>query len=173
MATKDLRINRQIRSREVFLIDENGDQKGVMNTYDAFRLAEEAGLDLVEVSPMANPPVCKILDYGKFKYDQQKKEKEAKKRQHTTQVKEIRLSTFIEDHDIMVKAKTGAKFLKEGNKLKVSLRFRGRERDYVARGQEVMGKYAEAVSEFGDMEKKPKMEGRNLSMVLTPKSDKK
>ena len=155
------------------VISADGEQLGIMSREEAMNLAEQKDLDLVCIAPKADPPVCKILDYGKFKYDQQKKEKEAKKRQHTTQVKEIRLSTFIEDHDIMVKAKTEAKFLKEGNKLKVSLRFRGRERDYVARGQEVMGKYAEAVSEFGDMEKKPKMEGRNLSMVLTPKSDKK
>lgn len=170
---KEALINEEIRAKEMRVISADGEQLGIMSREEAMSLAEQKDLDLVCIAPKADPPVCKILDYGKFKYDQQKKEKEAKKRQHTTQVKEIRLSTFIEDHDIMVKAKTGAKFLKEGNKLKVSLRFRGRERDYVARGQEVMGKYAEAVSEFGDMEKKPKMEGRNLSMVLTPKSDKK
>ena len=151
----------------------DGEQLGIMSRDDALRMAEEKNLDLVCIAPKADPPVCKILDYGKFKYDQQKKEKEAKKRQHVTQIKEIRLSTFIEDHDIMVKAKTGAKFLKEGNKLKVSLRFRGRERDYVARGQEVMERFAEAVSEVGDMEKKPKFEGRSLTMVLTPKGDRK
>ena len=151
----------------------DGEQLGIMSRDDALRMAEEKNLDLVCIAPKADPPVCKILDYGKFKYDQQKKEKEAKKRQHVTQIKEIRLSTFIEDHDIMVKAKTGAKFLKEGNKLKVSLRFRGRERDYVARGQEVMERFAEAVSEVCDMEKKPKFEGRSLTMVLTPKGDRK
>ena len=135
------------------------------------KLADDAGLDLVKIAPKAKPPVCKIVDYGKYRYEQARKEKEAKKKQHTTQIKEIRLSTFIEDHDIMVKAKTGAKFLKDGNKLKVSLRFRGRERDYVSRGQEVMEKFAEAVSEVGDIEKKPKFEGRSLTMILTPKSD--
>ena len=170
---KEALINEEIRAKELRVIAEDGEQLGIMSRDDALDLAEEKNLDLVCIAPKAEPPVCKVLDYGKFKYDQQKKEKEAKKKQHTTQVKEIRLSTFIEDHDIMVKAKTGAKFLKEGNKLKVSLRFRGRERDYVDRGQEVMEKFAEAVSEVGDLEKKPKMEGRSLSMVLTPKTDKK
>lgn len=170
---KEALINEEIRAKELRVIAEDGEQLGIMSRDDALNMAEEKNLDLVCIAPKAEPPVCKILDYGKFKYEQQKKEKEAKKKQHTTQVKEIRLSTFIEDHDIMVKAKTGAKFLKEGNKLKVSLRFRGRERDYVDRGREVMEKFAEAVSEVGDLEKKPKMEGRSLSMVLTPKTDKK
>lgn len=124
------------------------------------------------VSPNADPPVCKILDYGKFRYDQQKKEKEARKRQSTTQVKEIRLSTFIEDHDIQVKAKTASKFLKNGDKVKVSLRFRGRERDYKSRGFEVMEQFAEVVSEVADVEKKPKFEGRSLTMFLSPKTKK-
>ena len=163
-------INEEIRASEMRVISADGEQLGIMSREEALSLAEEKNLDLVCIAPKADPPVCKILDYGKFKYDQQKKEKEAKKRQHTTQVKEIRLSTFIEDHDIMVKAKTGAKFLKDGNKLKVSLRFRGRERDYVSRGQEVMEKFAEAVSEVGEVEKKPKFEGRSLTMILTPKN---
>ena len=164
-------INEEIRAQELRVIDETGTQLGIMSRQEALDLSEEKKLDLV-CAPKAEPPVCKILDYGKYKYDQQKKEKEAKKKQHTTQVKEIRLSTFIEDHDIMVKAKTGAKFLKEGNKLKVSLRFRGRERDYVDRGMEVMEKFAEAVAEVGTIEKKPKQEGRNLTMILTPRGDK-
>ena len=165
-------INEEIRAKELRVIDDAGNQLGIMSRQEALDLSEEKKLDLVCIAPKAEPPVCKILDYGKYKYDQQKKEKEAKKKQHTTQVKEIRLSTFIEDHDIMVKAKTGAKFLKEGNKLKVSLRFRGRERDYVDRGMEVMEKFAEAVSEVGTIEKKPKQEGRNLTMILNPKGDK-
>lgn len=155
------------------VIAADGEQLGIMTRDEAMNMAEQKNLDLVCIAPKADPPVCKILDYGKYKYEQQKKEKEAKKKQHITQVKEIRLSTFIEEHDIMVKAKTGAKFLKDGNKLKVSLRFRGRERDYVAKGQEVMEKYAEAVSDVGELEKKPKFEGRSLTMVLTPKGDKK
>lgn len=170
---KEALINEEIRASELRVIDAEGNQLGIMSRQEALDLSEEKKLDLVCIAPKAEPPVCRILDYGKYKYDQQKREKEAKKKQHTTQVKEIRLSTFIEDHDIMVKAKTGAKFLKDGNKLKVSLRFRGRERDYVARGQEVMEKFAEAVSEVGDVEKKPKFEGRSLTMILTPKSDKK
>ena len=165
-------INEEIRAKELRIIDTDGTQLGIMSREEAMELAENKKLDLVCIAPKAAPPVCKILDYGKYKYELQKKEKEAKKKQKTTQVKEIRLSTFIEDHDIMVKAKTGAKFLKDGDKLKVSLRFRGREKDYVARGMEVMEKFAEAVSEVGTMDKKPNFEGRSLTMILTPKNDK-
>ncbi len=165
-------INEEIRAKELRVIDTDGTQLGVMSRDEAMELAENKKLDLVCIAPKATPPVCKILDYGKYKYELQKKEKEAKKKQKTTQVKEIRLSTFIEDHDIMVKAKTGAKFLKDGDKLKVSLRFRGREKDYVARGMEVMDKFAEAVSEVGTIDKKPNFEGRSLTMILTPKTDK-
>lgn len=165
-------INEEIRAKELRVIDTDGTQLGVMSRDEAMELAENKKLDLVCIAPKAEPPVCRILDYGKYKYELQKREKEAKKKQKTTQVKEIRLSTFIEDHDIMVKAKTGAKFLKDGDKLKVSLRFRGREKDYVARGMEVMDKFAEAVAEFGTIDKKPNFEGRSLTMILTPKNDK-
>ncbi|MDO4544871.1 MAG: translation initiation factor IF-3 [Bacillota bacterium] len=165
-------INEEIRAKELRVIDTDGTQLGVMSRQEALDLSEEKKLDLVCISPKANPPVCKILDYGKYKYELQKKEKEAKKKQKNTQVKEIRLSTFIEDHDIMVKARTGSKFLKDGDKLKVSLRFRGRERDYVARGMEVMNKFAEAVSDVSEIDKKPNFEGRSLTMILTPKADK-
>ena len=170
--SKEAMINEEIRAKELRIIDTDGTQLGIMSRDEAMELAENKKLDLVCIAPKAAPPVCKILDYGKYKYELQKKEKEAKKKQKTTQVKEIRLSTFIEDHDIMVKAKTGAKFLKDGDKLKVSLRFRGRERDYVARGMEVMEKFAEAVSEVGTIDKKPNFEGRSLTMILTPKNDK-
>ena len=135
-------------------------------------LAEEKNLDLVNVSPNAEPPVCKILDFGKYRYELQKKEKMAKKNQKTMQVKEVRLSTFIEEHDINVKASTACKFLKEGDKIKVSLRFRGRERDYTQKGFDVMNRFAEAVSEYGVIDKKPKFEGRSLTMFLSPKKDK-
>lgn len=165
-------INEEIRAKELRVIDTDGTQLGVISREEALDLSEKKKLDLVCISPKANPPVCKILDYGKYKYELQKKEKEARKKQKTTQVKEIRLSTFIEDHDIMVKAKTGSKFLKDGDKLKISLRFRGRERDYVARGMEVMNKFAEAVSDVGVIDKKPNFEGRSLTMILTPKNDK-
>ncbi len=145
---------------------------GIMSRDEALELANERKLDLVNISPNANPPVCKILDYGKYRYELQKREKEAKKKQKTMQIKEIRLSTFIEEHDINVKANTAAKFLKEGDKVKVSLRFRGRERDYVSKGMDVMNKFAEVVSEVGNVEKKPEFEGRSLIMVVAPKTDK-
>ena len=162
-------INGAIRARQVRVIDENGEMKGIMDTRDALRMAEEAKLDLVAVSPNAEPPVCKILDYGKYRYELQKKDKIAKKNQKTMQIKEIRLSTFIEDHDIQVKAKTAAKFLNEGDKVKVSLRFRGRERDDTSKGYDVMNRFAEEVSEVGVVDKKPKFEGRSLTMFLAPK----
>jgi len=147
--------------------------RGIMSIDDALNLADEAGLDLVNISPNADPPVCKILDYGKYRYEQQKKEKNAKKNQHVTEIKEIRLSPSIEDHDVQVKAKTAIKFLQDGDKLKVSLRFRGRERDYTQLGYDVMNKFAEIVSEYGVVEKEPKMEGRRMNMFLAPKKDKK
>ena len=145
---------------------------GVMSIDEAMSLAGEKKLDLVNISPNAKPPVCKILDYGKYRYELQKKEKEAKKKQKTTQIKEIRLSTFIEDHDIQVKAKTASKFLQDGDKVKVSLRFRGRERDYQARGMEVMNAFAASVADVSVIEKKPLFEGRSLTMVLGPKTEK-
>ena len=145
---------------------------GVMPTEKAMELAAEKKLDLVNISPNAKPPVCKILDFGKYRYELQKKEKEAKKKQKTTQVKEIRLSTFIEEHDINVKANTASKFLKDGDKVKVSLRFRGREKDYKDKGMAVMQSFAQVVSEVGVVEKQPLFEGRSLTMVLGPKSDK-
>ncbi|MBQ8562777.1 MAG: translation initiation factor IF-3 [Firmicutes bacterium] len=165
-------INEEIRDKEVRVIDTDGTMLGVMPTEKAMELATEKKLDLVNISPNAKPPVCKILDYGKYRYELQKKEKEAKKKQKTTQVKEIRLSTFIEEHDINVKANTASKFLKDGDKVKVSLRFRGREKDYKDKGMAVMETFAQVVSEVGVVEKKPLFEGRSLTMVLGPKSDK-
>lgn len=171
--SKEAFINEEIRGKEFRVISGDGEQLGIMSRQEALDLAEEKKLDLVCIAPKANPPVCKILDYSKYKYEMKKREKENRKKQKATEVKEIRLSTFIEEHDILVKAKTGAKFLKNGDKLKVSLRFRGRERDYVAKGMEVMDQFAEAVSEVGVVEKKPKFEGgRVLTMVLAPKADK-
>lgn len=146
--------------------------KGIMTLDEALELANLSKLDLVNVSPNADPPVCKILDYGKYRYGLQKKEKLAKKKQKVTEVKEIRLSLAIEEHDILVKAKTAIKFLKDGDKVKVNLRYRGRERDYTAKGFAVMEKFADAVSDFGMIEKKAKFEGRSLVMFLAPKSNK-
>ena len=145
---------------------------GIKTRDEALALAEERNLDLVLISPNADPPVCKILDYGKYRYETQKREKDAKKKQKTIQVKEIRLSTFIEEHDIQVKANTASKFLKEGDKVKVSLRFRGRELGHTDLGREVMDKFAELTSEVSTVEKKPIMEGRSLTMFLAPKSEK-
>lgn len=170
--SKENLINEEIRDKELRVIDADGTMVGIMSRDEALELANERKLDLVNISPNANPPVCKILDYGKYRYELQKREKEAKKKQKTTQIKEIRLSTFIEDHDINVKANTAAKFLKEGDKVKVSLRFRGRERDYVNKGMDVMNKFADVVSEVGNVEKKPEFEGRSLIMVVAPKTDK-
>ena len=171
MATKDLRINRQIRSREVFLIDENGEQKGVMNTYDAFRLAEEAGLDLVEVSPMANPPVCKILDFGKYRYEMEKKQKEAKKNQTVTKLKEVRMQSKIADNDINTKSKAISEFLGEGNKVKVSIRFKGRTMTHPELGKEVLDTILVKLSDMGcafNLDKSAFMEGKMMSIMLSP-----
>lgn len=154
------------------MIDENGDMRGVMGIREALAIAEEANLDLVNVSPNAEPPVCKILDFGKYRYELQKKDKMAKKNQKTMQVKEVRLSTFIEEHDVNVKANTAIKFLKDGDKVKVSLRFRGRERDYTAKGFDVMNSFADLIAEYGVIDKKPKFEGRSLTMFLSPKNSK-
>jgi len=170
--SKENLINEEIRDKELRVIDSDGTMLGIMSLEEALALSAEKNLDLVNISPNAKPPVCKILDYGKYRYEIQKKEKEAKKKQKTMQVKEIRLSTFIEEHDIKVKASTAAKFLKDGDKVKVSLRFRGREKDYASTGLEAMHKFAEVVSEVGTVEKKPEFEGRSLIMVVAPKADK-
>ena len=171
--SKQTQINEEIRASEVRLINENGVMVGIVGIDEALRLAEEADLDLVNISPNAVPPVCKILDYGKYRYEQQKKEKNAKKNQHVTEIKEIRLSASIEDHDVEVKAKNAIKFLQDGDKVKVSLRFRGRERDYTQLGYDAMEKFADLVSEYGVIEKPAKMEGRRMNMFLAPKKDKK
>ena len=167
--SKETRINDEIRASELRVIDEEGTMIGIRTLDEALALADEKGLDLVEISPNADPPVAKILDFGKYRYEIQKREKEAKKKQKTMQVKEIRLSTFIEDHDVQVKAKTASKFLAEGDQGKVSLRFRGRERDYVDQGRAVMDAFAEACSDVSTVDKKPAFEGRSLTMFLAPK----
>lgn len=170
--SKENQINEEIRDKELRVIDSDGAQLGIMSLEDALELANEKKLDLVNIAPKAQPPVCKILDYGKYRYEMQKREKEARKKQKTIQIKEIRLSTFIEDHDLGVKAHNAEKFLKEGDKVKVSLRFRGRERDNAKKGLDVMNKFAEFTSEHGVVEKKAEFEGRSLIMVLAPKVEK-
>ncbi|MBS4536281.1 translation initiation factor IF-3 [Clostridium sp. D2Q-14] len=165
---KELQTNEQIRDKEVRLIDSNGEQIGVVPIKKAQAIAFDRKLDLVKVAPNAKPPVCRVMDYGKYKYEQAKKEKEAKKNQKTINIKEVRLSPRIEDHDLNVKSNQANKFLKNGDKVKVTVRFRGRELGHTDVGREVLKKFAELTSELGVIEKKPKMEGRNMIMFLAP-----
>jgi translation initiation factor IF-3 len=161
-------INEKIKDKEVRLIDEDGSMLGIMPTKEAQKLADEKGLDLVKIAPNAVPPVCKIIDYSKSLFERAKREKEARKNQKQIVLKEVRLSPTIEGHDFDFKAKNALKFLRGGNKVKVSIRFRGREMRYTTAGQEVLEKFAEAVKEAGTVEKQPRLEGRNMSMVLNP-----
>ncbi|MBE6036032.1 MAG: translation initiation factor IF-3 [Clostridiales bacterium] len=170
--SKEALINEEIREKEVRVIDEDGTQLGILPIEEAMRLAGEKKQDLVLIAAQAKPPVCKILDYGKYRYEQQKREKDARKKQKIVQIKEIRLSTFIEGHDLQVKANNAAKFLKDGDKVKVSLRFKGRERGNVAAGEKVMRTFIEATADVSNVEKQPLLEGRSLIMVLAPKNDK-
>ena len=163
-----VQINSQIRDKEVRLIDSDGAMIGIVTAREAQLKANEKELDLVKISPNANPPVCKIMDYGKFLYEQNKREKEAKKKQTIIEVKELRLSAKIEEHDFSFKARNAMKFLEEGDKVKISIRFKGREISYSAIGREVLEKFADNVKEFGKVEKPPVMEGRTLSMILVP-----
>ena len=167
--SKESLINEEIRAKEVRLIDAEGTQVGIVSIDEALAKAAEANLDLVNISPNAAPPVCRIMDYGKYRYEQQKKEKEARKKQKTMEVKEMRLGIFTEEHDLETKAKLVSKFLEGGDKVKVSMRFRGREMGYTSKGEETMMVFADMVSEFGKIEKKPVLEGRNMSMFISPK----
>lgn len=171
MATKELRINRQIRAREVFVIDAEGNQQGVMNTFAAMELADEAGMDLVEVSPNANPPVCKILDYGKYRYEQEKRNREAKKHQTIVKLKEIRMQPKIERHDMEFKTKAIADFLSEGNKVKISVRFRGRELAHTELGKVVLDTILQILTEKEvkfNLDRQAMMEGRMMSLIISP-----
>ena len=168
--SKELQINEDIRDKEIRLIDSDGSQVGVISARDAQKMANEQKLDLVKISPNAQPPVCKIMDYGKYKYELQKKDKEAKKKQKIVTMKEIRLSPNIEEHDLQVKANNANKFLKHGDKVKVTLRFRGREMGYIKLGYEAMDKFKVLVEELGAIEKKPTLEGRNMHMIIVPKT---
>lgn len=165
----DLMVNEQIRDKEVRLIDTDGTQLGVLPVKEAQRLAHEKNLDLVKIVPNAKPPVCKIIDYGKYKFEQTKREKEAKKKQKVINVKEIRLSPNIEEHDLNTKMRQIAKFLKNGDKVKVTIRFRGREMAHTQVGKEILETVAKTVSEVGTIDKPAKMEGRNMVMFLMPK----
>lgn len=164
----DYQINEQIRDREVRLIDENGEQQGIVKLDVAMRMAEERDLDLVKIAPKANPVVCKLMDYSKYRFEMQKREKEARKNQKTTQVKEVRLSATIDTHDLDVKARAAQRFLKSGDKVKVAIRFRGRQMAYVAQGREVMENFFEMIKEYATIERRPSLEGRNMIMILAP-----
>ncbi len=169
MAIKDLyAVNEAITDREVRVIDAEGNMLGIMSAQQAQKLADEAGLDLVKVSPNANPPVCKILDYAKFKYEQAKKEKENKKNQTTIEIKEIRLSMTIDVGDIAVKTKQCIKFLEAGNKVKVSIRMKGRENARAYQGVKVMQDFYEGLEGKAILDKKPAVEGRTITMMLSP-----
>lgn len=163
-------INEQIRDREVRLIDEEGEQLGVVTLQVALKVAEERGLDLVKIAPQANPPVCKIMDYGKYRFDQSKREKEQRKNQTVVEMKEVQLSATIDTHDMEVKAKACNKFLQAGNKVKVSIRFRGRQAAHGEIGLDVMNAFLELVSDNAVVEKPAKQEGRNMYMFLAPKN---
>ena len=162
-------INEQIRDKEVRLIGADGEQLGIVSSKEAQRLADEAGLDLVKIAPTAKPPVCKIIDYGKYRYEQARKEKEAMKKQKTVEFKEIRLSPNIDTNDLNTKINAAKKFIEKGNKVKVTLRFRGREMAHMNQSKYILDDFAEALADVAVVEKAPKVEGRSIGMVLAEK----
>ncbi len=165
----DLFINEQIRDREVRVIGEDGEQLGIMPTREAMKLAEEAGVDLVKIAPTAKPPVCKIVDYGKFKYEQARKDKEAKKKQKIVEIKEIRLSPNIDTNDLNTKVNAARKFIGKGDRVKVTLRFRGREMAHMNTSKHILDDFAEALADIAVVDKAPKVEGRSMTMFLAEK----
>ena len=165
-------INEQIKANKVQVIDEQGEKRGVMGIHDALDLAYEKKLDLVLVAPNAEIPVCKIMNYGKYKFEQSKKEKEAKKKQKIFEIKEIRITPNIEQHDFEFKAKNIRKFIEDGNKVKITVRFRGREMNYLKLGEQVLNKFIEELAEISTVEKKPLLEGKNMFIILAKKADK-
>lgn len=165
----ELMINEQIRDKEVRVIGENGDQLGVMSIKEAMRLADEAELDLVKIAPTAKPPVCKIVDYGKYRYELARKEKDARKKQKTVEIKEVRLSPNIDSNDLNTKINSARKFITKGNKVKISLRFRGREMAHMQQSRHILDDFAEQLFDVAVVEKAPKQEGRSITMVLGEK----
>ncbi len=164
-------INEQIRDREVRLIGPEGEQLGIMSAREAQALADEQELDLVKISPKADPPVCKIMDYGKYRYEQSRKEKDNRKKQKTVELKEVRMSPNIDTNDLNTKMSAARKFLEKGNKVKVSIRFRGREMAHTAQSRPLLVDFAEQLSEIATVDKEPKMEGRFMTMFLSPKKN--
>lgn len=167
---QELQINEEIRDKELRIIGSNGEQLGIMSASQALSKAESMNLDLVKIAPQAKPPVCKIMDYGKYRFEQAKREKEARKNQHVVDVKEIRLSLNIDTHDFNTKLAHAKRFVEAGNKIKVSIRFRGREMGHPELGMDVMQKFAESCAEFANIEKPAKLEGRRMLMFLGPKT---
>ncbi len=166
----ELMINEEIRDREVRVIDENGDQLGIMSIQQALALAEEKGLDLAKIQPSARPPVCKLLDYDKYRYEQAKRERENRKNQRVVEVKEVQLSATIEENDVNTKAKMAIRFLEGGDKVKVSIRFRGRQITHSEIGKKVMDDFAERCKDVSMVERRPVLDGRNMIMILAPKA---
>ena len=165
-------LNEEIRDSEIRLIGSNGEQLGIMSAAQALDIADEQGLDLVKISPQANPPVCKLMDYGKFRFEQSKREKEARKNQHVVEIKEVRMSPGIDVGDFNTKLKNAQKFLSEGNRVKVSVRFRGREMAHTEIGRDLLLRFAEQTNELANLEMEPKMEGRSMTIFLSPKAGK-
>ena len=165
-------LNEDIRDKEIRLIGSEGEQMGIMSSDEALRIADEQGLDLVKISPQATPPVCKLMNYGKFRFEQSKKEKEAKKNQHVVEIKEIRMSPGIDIGDFNTKLKNAQKFIADGNRVKVSVRFRGREMAHTEIGKGLLDSFAEQCAETANLEKGAKLEGRMMSIFLSPKSGK-
>lgn len=164
-----MRLNEAIRAREVRLVDASGEQLGVVSGYDALRIAQEKGLDLVEVAPMAKPPVCRIMDYGKFKYEESKRERESRKKQKVISIKEVKMRPNIEDHDFEVRYRQTERFLKEGDKIKCTIMFRGREVVHSELGKQVLDRLLERVKDLAVVERPAKLEGRNMIMILSPR----
>lgn len=168
-AISELFINEQIRDREVRVVSDDGKQLGIMSSKEALKLAEEAGVDLIKIAPSAKPPVCKIVDYGKYRYEQNRREKEAKKKQKVMEVKEIRLSPNIDSNDLNTKMNAARKFLSKGDKVKVTLRFRGREMAHMSSSRHILDDFAENLADIAVVDKAPKVEGRSMTMFLTEK----
>lgn len=172
IAIKEMQINEEIRDSQIRVVTDGGEVLGIMSANEALKIAEERNLDLVKIAPQAKPPVCKIMDYGKYRFEQAKREKEAKKNQKVIEIKEIRLSLNIDTHDFETKVNHARKFLENGNKVKVSIRFRGREMAHPENGLVTMSKFSEACQEFSSVEKPAKLEGRSMMMFLAPKNKK-
>ena len=169
---QELLINEQIRLKQIQLIDDEGQKRGTMDTHEALEIAYEKNLDLVLVAPNGNPPVCKIMNYGKYKFEQAKKEKEAKKKQKTFELKELRITPNTEEHDFNFKAKNARKFIEDGCKVKITVRFRGRELNYVKQGETILNEFIEELSDIAIPEKKPVLEGKNMFIILAKKAEK-